>query len=91
MTYNSRLFSEPKLREIVAVTDEIANQCQIVSDALSDYESAADEPAGDRAGLRESAREQAFSAMGDLLSDASRLKAIYETLELASDGEVSGV
>lgn len=80
MTYNSRLFNEKKLREIVELTDEISTNCQGVADALADYESAADLPAGERTDARADAREAAFGAMGDLLSDAKRLKDMYDNL-----------
>ena len=85
MSYNSRLLNEPRLRAIVEITDSISNECQSVADALSDYESASDLTGAERTEARESAREAAFQALGDLVSEARRLQAEYnKILELPS-------
>lgn len=79
MSYNSRLFTQPKLREIVDITDSISNICEEVSDALSAYEQAEDEE--DPVSAREEAREQAWTGIGELLAYAEELKAKREWLE----------
>ncbi len=85
MSYNSRLFNDTKLKAIVQITDSISGECQSVADALADYESASDLTGRERTGARDEAREAAFQALGDLLSEAARLKAEYDKiLELPS-------
>jgi hypothetical protein len=84
MTYNSRLFNEPKLRAVVDLTDSISAECQAAADALADYQNAADEPTAERAEIREMARETAFQAIGDLLAEAAKLRVIRDSLELPS-------
>ena len=85
MSYNSRLFNDTKLRAIVQITDSISDECQSVADALADYESASDLTGSERTDARNDAREAAFAALGDLLSEAARLKVEYDKiLELPS-------
>ena len=80
MTYNSRLFTQPKLLEIVELTDSISNECESAADALADYQSAAELPDGERAEAREEAREAAWVALGELLAEADKLRALRDKL-----------
>jgi hypothetical protein len=80
MSYNARLFNEGRLKGIVELTDGISDNCQIVADALADYEGASELTGSERTEMRESSRESAFQALGDLLSDARRLKDEYDKI-----------
>lgn len=80
--YNSRLLSEPKLRDLAAIADEISNHCTEITDALCDYESAADLPSGERTDARGEARDAVWSALGDLLTEAARLQAERDKLDV---------
>lgn len=80
MTYNSRLFNEPKLRRIVEVTDNIAEGCGLIADALADYENAGDLPSSERGEARDQAREDAWNQIGELLSYADDLRALRDTI-----------
>lgn len=77
MTYNQRLFNAPKLRAIVGVTDDIAEYCTTIADALATYEDATGTEGADD---REQARDEAWSAMGDLLSSAAELSRLRDGL-----------
>jgi hypothetical protein len=80
MSYNARLFNQPKLLAIVELTDSVSNECESVADALADYQ-AADELTGqDRADAREEAREAAWAALGDLLAEADKLRKLRDQL-----------
>jgi hypothetical protein len=79
--FNSRLLNGPRLQAIAAAADEIANHCTELADALCDYESAAELPADERAEARDDAREAAWVAMGDLLTEAGRLREERDKLD----------
>lgn len=83
--YNSRLFTAPKLRAIVELTDDISNNCSELSDILSGYEQAEDEE--DPAAVREEARETAWSLMSEILFDAKKLEEKMNALAAEGEGE----
>lgn len=72
--YNSRLFSEPRLQALAARADEISNHCTELADALCDYQNAVGLPAAEQPEARDNAREAAWVAIGELLTEADRLR-----------------
>lgn len=83
-TYNSRLFNEPRLREIVEQMDDCANHAQEAADALAEYENASELPSSEQTQAREDARELAWSAIDELLAAADRVRALRERIEASS-------
>lgn len=80
-TYNSRLFTQPRLREIVEQMDDCANHAQEAADALAEYENASELSGEEARQAREDARELAWTSIGDLLASADRVRALRDRLE----------
>lgn len=73
-TYNSRLFTQPRLREIVEQMDDCANHAQEAADALAELSGS------EATQAREEARELAWTSIGDLLASADRVSVLRERL-----------
>lgn len=80
MTYNSRLFTETRLRLVVETTDDMANTCGEIADALADYENAAELSGSERTEAREEARDEAWAKIGELLALADTLRRQRDSL-----------
>lgn len=73
--YNSRLFTAPKLKAMVEITDDISNTCTELSDLLAAYEQVDEEyEKGERAAAREEIRGNAWALMLEIVGDAKRLE-----------------
>lgn len=75
MSYNSRLFTTPKLRKVVEITDAISDHCTAIADALASLEDG--ELSHDE---REEARDEAWAEIGDLLVSADELRALRDSI-----------
>jgi hypothetical protein len=72
--WNARLLNAPKLRAIVELTDELADHCQSIANALADYEGA-----DDLAGVERTEEREAFAeALTDLSLTWDQLKTLSE-------------
>lgn len=80
MTYNSRLFNVGRLRLIVEATDDIAEACGEVADALADYENAEVLTGDEKIMAREEARQAAWEQINVVLSEAERLRRLRDSL-----------
>lgn len=79
-TYNSRLFTKPRLREIVEQMDDCANHAQEAADALAEYENASELSGEEATQAREDARELAWASIGELLASADRVRVLRDRL-----------
>lgn len=82
-TYNSRLFTQPRLREIVEQMDDCANHAQEAADALAEYENASELSGSEATEARENARELAWTSINDLLASADRVRMLRDRIEAA--------
>lgn len=80
MSFTSSLFNRPRLIKIVALTDDISDQCGEIADALADYENADDLPSQEQAEARQDAREAAWHLINELISNAERLRQLRDDL-----------
>lgn len=80
-SYNARLLNEPKLRAIVEIADDIADACNMLGDALAEYENTSELSGEERSDARNAAREDAWTQLGEVLAGARRLAAVKEQLE----------
>ena len=80
--HNARLLNEPRLRAVVEMTDDVSDACQVIADALSDYETAGELTGQDRTDGREDARADFLQGVADLLSAWDELSKRLEVVGL---------
>lgn len=83
MQHLSTLMRAPFFREVAEKLAELEDAAGAIGDAISDYESAADEPSREQTELREHARDALHAALGDWCTTAAELIAMRARIEEA--------
>lgn len=77
------LLNSKRLSEISDLCEEISDACTNIQDDLSEYENVEEYPAAERAEARQDLRDNIWARLGDLLSDAEKLRVIRDRIEEA--------
>jgi hypothetical protein len=80
MMFDSRLFTDEALRRMAELGDDIANAATEFNDHLAEVERTADLPGPGGADAQQTARQAAWSTLGDLLVGADQLRALRDSL-----------
>lgn len=79
-TYNARLLTLPRMREIAEIADSISDACNVLGDSLAEYENVSELPVDERQDAREEARDEAWEKIGEILADAKKLSELRDRL-----------